>query len=208
MQKQSGKWSEWLPQPAQHQHICYCNWRCSPWKCSGLGKPAEHRWYTCIQHDFDQLQKIFDIILELLDKEDSNGDSVFDCVSHNHVATMPQWVTWSQQDCCSATRGLRTHMHSFTHFTTAALIFDSLGQLLTCTLTLHTVMYRVVGSIQSADTRCGSYAVVPTLPVLCLLCWLVWELHAVTCAEFLFVLSTTVSPVRENNRAVVGIGMV
>ena len=75
-------------------------------------------------HYFDELQEMFDVILEILDG--SNGDPVFDCVSHNNVATMPQWVTWSWQDCCSATRGLHTHMHSFNHFTTCSYHFGSL----------------------------------------------------------------------------------
>ena len=97
-------------------------------------------------HDFDQLQEIFDIILELLGKEDSNGDPVFDCVSHNHVATMPHWGPEVNK---TAALLLAAYVHtctSFIHFTTAALIFGSLGRLLTCTLTLHTEMYRVVGS--------------------------------------------------------------
>ena len=34
-------------------------------------------------HNFDELQEMFDVILEILDG--SNGDPVFDCVSHNHV---------------------------------------------------------------------------------------------------------------------------
>ena len=171
------------------------------WKCSGLGKQRNaDDIHVFNMRDFDQLQEMFDIILELLDKEDSNGDPVFDCVSHNHV---PCRSGWPEADKTAALL-LEAYVHtctSFTHFTTAALIFGSLGWLLTCTLTQHTVMYRVVGSIQSADAQSGSYAVVPTLAVLCLLCWLVRELHAVTCAECLFVLSTTVTPVWMNNRA-------
>ena len=61
-----------------------------PWKIHGTRLTHAHVFNM---RDFEQLQEMFDIILELLDKEDSNGDPVFDCVSHNHVATMLQWVT-------------------------------------------------------------------------------------------------------------------
>ena len=35
-------------------------------------------------HDFDELQELFDHIVEVLGLEDANDDPLFDCISHNH----------------------------------------------------------------------------------------------------------------------------
>ena len=35
--------------------------------------------------DFDELQEVFDAILEILDQEDSDSDLMFDCFPHNQV---------------------------------------------------------------------------------------------------------------------------
>ena len=146
--------------------------------------------------DFDELQEMFDTIMELLDQEDSNGDPVFDCVSHNHV---PCRSGWPEADKTAALL-LEAYEHtctSFTHFTTCTSHFWQFR--LTTDLCFDTAYSNVpsLGSIQSsANIQSASYAVVTTLAVLCLLCWLIWEN-----AEFLFVLLTTVTPVRENNHA-------
>ena len=68
-------------------------------------------------HDFDELQELFDHIVEVLGLEDANGDPLFDCISHNHESCRSGWPK------ATKTAALLLGIHTLLYSQLTSLIF-------------------------------------------------------------------------------------